>query len=98
MPEVLRVDHLGSLLRPPALRDATMTVDLMTQLLGYIVVDEMVKLTLKVASEGRAPRVPYHFGDFLPGGARANELGPIARILAAGGKPGDTSGGGVVAR
>ncbi len=63
-----------------------------------IVVEEMVKLTLRVASEGRTPRVPYNFGDFLPGGARSTELGPIARILAAGGDPGAATGGGVVAR
>jgi hypothetical protein len=63
-----------------------------------IVVDEMVKLALRVASEGRTPRVPYNFGDFLPGGARVNEQGPIARILGAGGQPGDAAGGGVVAR
>lgn len=63
-----------------------------------IVVDEMVRLALRVASEGRTPRIPYNFGDFLPGGARVNEQGPIARILAAGGQPGDAAGGGVVAR
>jgi hypothetical protein len=32
------------------------------------------------------------------GGARASELGPMARIIAAGGEPGEAAGGGVVAR
>jgi hypothetical protein len=48
-----------------------------------IVVDRMVKLALDVAREGRAPRHPYTYADFLPGGARASELGPVARAMAA---------------
>ena len=44
-----------------------------------IVVEEMAKFAVKCVREGRRPEHRYHFSDFLPGGRRAHELGPVAR-------------------
>jgi hypothetical protein len=44
-----------------------------------IVVEEMAKFAIRCVREGRTPSRRYEFGDFLPGGTRASELGPVAR-------------------
>ncbi len=42
-----------------------------------ICVEEMARFAIKVVREGRKPELSrYRFGDFLPGGPRANEAGP----------------------
>lgn len=46
-----------------------------------IVVEEMAKFAIDVVKKGRKPEHRYSFGDFLPGGSRERELGPIARAL-----------------
>ena len=57
-----------------------------------ICVEEMARFAIKVVREGRQPEVrSYKWAEFLPGGARANELGPVARN-------GLTVGGGVGVR
>jgi hypothetical protein len=51
-----------------------------------IVVEEMARFAIKCVKEGRQPNLArYPFGDFLPGGPRANEPGPVARAQRAGG-------------
>ena len=50
-----------------------------------IVVEEMAKFTVKCVRENRQPRLGgYHFGDFVPGGKRHLEPGPVARAIAKG--------------
>jgi hypothetical protein len=45
-----------------------------------IVVEEMAKFAIKVVKEGRQPALHrYAFGEFLPGGKRHNEPGPVGR-------------------
>ncbi len=53
-----------------------------------IVVEQMAKFTVRCVREGRQPRLNrYHFGDFLPGGPRHLEPGPVAKAM----KTGDMS-------
>jgi hypothetical protein len=47
-----------------------------------IVVEEMARFVVRCVREGRSPNRRYEYGDFLPGGARASELGPVARARA----------------
>jgi hypothetical protein len=50
-----------------------------------IVVEEMAKFTVKCVRENRKPRLDrYQFGDFLPGGPRHGEAGPVGKALAKG--------------
>ncbi|MDP3277688.1 MAG: hypothetical protein Q8Q09_21070 [Deltaproteobacteria bacterium] len=57
-----------------------------------VCVEEMARFVIKIVKEGRKPELnKYRFGDFLPGGPRAGELGPVARN-------GLTVGGGVGVR
>jgi|LNFM01.1.fsa_nt_gb hypothetical protein len=57
-----------------------------------ICVEEMARFAIKIVREGRQPQVnAYKWAEFLPGGPRANELGPVARN-------GLTVGGGVGVR
>ena len=50
-----------------------------------IVVEQMALFTVKCVREGRQPHLGrYAFGDFLPGGPRHNEEGPLAKALRSG--------------
>jgi hypothetical protein len=52
----------------------------------------MARFAIKIVREGRKPESrAYKWSEFLPGGARAGELGPVARN-------GLTVGGGVGVR
>ena len=44
-----------------------------------IVTDQMVKMAVSLVKEEQKPALRYPFADFLPGGPRQTELGPIAR-------------------
>lgn len=47
-----------------------------------IVVEEMARFAISCVKEEKRPNRRYNFGDFLPGGSRADELGPVARAAA----------------
>jgi hypothetical protein len=43
------------------------------------VTDQMVKFAVKLVKEEQKPALRYPFADFIPGGPRSKELGPVAR-------------------
>jgi len=49
------------------------------------VTNEMVKFAVRLVKEEQKPALRYPFADFLPGGPRAKEPGPIARTKGNGG-------------